>query len=137
MNKAEMYAFITKNPMGYMATVDGNKPHVRGMGCFRADENGIIYFTSYPKNVCKQLLANPETEVCYFADGTQLRVSGRVEELKDNTLKQAIVDKYPFLKPNIEKFGLDHMAVFRLKPVEASTWSMQNMTGGITPVDLS
>ena len=48
MNKTEMYAFITKNPMGYMATTDGNKPHVRGMGCFRADEDGIIYFTSYP-----------------------------------------------------------------------------------------
>ena len=136
MDKKEMYEFITKNPMGYMSTVDGNKPHVRGMGCFRADENGIIYFTSYPKNVAKQLLANPETEVCYFANGTQLRVSGRVEELKDNTIKQAIVDKYPFLKPNIEKFGLDFMAVFRLKPTEASTWSMQNMTGGTTPVNL-
>ncbi len=137
MNKTEMYAFINKNPMGFMATVDGAKPHVRGMGCFRADENGIIYFTSHPKNVCKQLLANPETEVCYFAEGTQLRVSGRVEELKDNAIKQAVVDKYPFLKPNIEKFGLDHMAIFRLKPVEASTWSMQNMTGSTTPVDLS
>ena len=136
MDKKEMYEFITKNPIGYMATVNGNKPHVRGMGMHRADENGIIYFTSYPKNVAKQLLANPQTEVCYFANGTQLRVSGRVEEVKDNTIKQEIVDKYPFLKPNIEKFGLDHLAVFRLKPVEASTWSMQNMTGGTTPVNL-
>ena len=136
MDKKEMYEFITANPMGYMATVEGNKPHVRGMGTHRADENGIIYFTNYSKDVAKQLLANPETEVCYFANGTQLRVSGRVEEVKDNALKQEIVDKYPFLKPNIETHGLDVMAVFRLKPTQASTWSMQNMTGGTTPVDL-
>jgi len=136
MNKKEMYDFITVNPTGYMATVEGDKPHVRGMGMHRADENGIIYFTSYPKNVCKQLLANPETEVCYFANDIQLRVSGRVEELKDNALKQEIVDKYPFLQPNIEKHGLDYLATFRLKPVMASTWSMQNMTGDPVPVDL-
>jgi pyridoxamine 5'-phosphate oxidase len=136
MNKKEMYEFITKNPMGYMATVEGNKPHVRGMGTFRADENGIIYMTQHFKKVCKQLLANPEIEVCYFASGTQLRVSGHVEELKDNALKQAILDKYPVLKPNVEKRGLDSMATFRLKPVEASTWSMQNMGGEAIPIEL-
>ncbi len=136
MDKKEMYEFITANPMGYMATVEGAKPHVRGMGMHRADENGIIYFTDHTKDVAKQLIANPETEVCYFANGTQLRVSGRAEEVKDNALKQEIVDKYPFLKPNIEKEGLDYLAVFRLKPVKATTWSMQNMTGGTTPVDL-
>ena len=136
MNKQEMYEFITANPMGYMATVEGNKPHVRGMGMHRADENGIIYFTNHTKNVAKQLMANPETEVCYFANGTQLRVSGRVEEVKDNAIKQEIVDKYQFLKPNVEKHGLDYLALFRLKPTEASTWSMQDMTGGTTPVEL-
>jgi pyridoxamine 5'-phosphate oxidase len=136
VNKKEVYEFITENPMGYMATAEGNRPHVRGMGTYRADENGIIYFTNHTKSVAKQLIANPETEVCYFANGTQLRVSGRVEEVKDNAIKQEIVDKYPFLKPNIEKFGLDHLAVFKLKPVEASTWSMQNITGDTTPVEL-
>jgi pyridoxamine 5'-phosphate oxidase len=136
MNKKEMYEFLTANPMGFMATVEGNKPHVRGMAIFRADENGIIYFTNHHKKVCQQLLANPETEVCYFANGTQLRVSGRVEEIKDNKIKQEIVDKNQFLKPNIEKYGLDFMAVFRLKPVEASTWTMQNLTGDPVPVDL-
>jgi len=136
MDKKEMLAFITANPICYLATVEVNKPHVRGMGTHKADENGIIYFTNRTKKVAKQLVVNPETEVCYFANGTQLRVNGRAEEVKDNALKQEIVDKYPFLKPNIEKHGLDYMAVFRLKPVEASTWSMQNMTGDTTPVDL-
>jgi pyridoxamine 5'-phosphate oxidase len=136
MNKKEMYEFITANPTGYMATVEGNKPHVRGMETYRADENGIIYFTGHTKKVAQQLIANPETEVCYFANGTQLRVSGRVEEVKDKALKQEITDKYPFLKPDIEKYGPDHLVVFRLNPVEASTWSMQNITGNTTPVNL-
>jgi len=136
MDKKEMLEFITANPIGYMGTVEGNKPHVRGMGTHKADENGIIYFTNHTKNVAKQLVANPEVEVCYFANGTQLRVSGRAEEVKDNALKQEIVDKYAFLKPNIEKDGLDYLAVFRLQPVKATTWSMQDMTGGTTPVKL-
>ena len=135
MDKKEILDFITANPIGYMATVEGNKPHVRGMGTHKADENGIIYFTNHTKDVCKQLIANPEVEVCYFANGIQVRVSGRAEEVKDTALKQEIVDKYPFLKPNIEKSGLDYLAVFSLKPVKASTWSMQDMTADKTFVD--
>lgn len=136
MNKKEMLDFITANPMSNMATVEGNKPHVRGMGTHKADENGIIYFTNHTKDVAKQLIANPEVEVCYFANGTQLRVSGRAEEVKDNAIKQEIVDKYQFLKPNVEKHGWDFMAVFRLQPTEASTWSMQDMAADKIPVDL-
>jgi uncharacterized pyridoxamine 5'-phosphate oxidase family protein len=136
MNKKELYEFITANPIGYMATVDGDKPHVRGMAMYRADEDGIIYYTNYTKNVCKQLLVNPETEVCYFSDGLQLRVSGRVEELNDNALKQEVVEKFPFLKPRIEKHGLEHLAIFKLKPTAASTWSLKNMTDFPIEVDI-
>ena len=129
MNKDEILAFIKANPMAYMATVEGNKPHVRGMETYRADENGLIFYTNVTKDVAKQIIQNPEVEVCYSNQGTQVRVSGKMERVKDPVLLNEIIEKRPFLKPVVEKFGgLDYMAVFKLKNGQATTWSMQNMT---------
>ena len=71
MDKKEILEFITKNPIAYVATVEGNKPHVRALGTYRADENGIIFSMQSDKNVYKQVMTNPEIESCYFADGVQ------------------------------------------------------------------
>ena len=42
------------------------------------------------------------------------------EEVRDDALKSEIVDKFPFLKPWIEKEGLDQMATFRLAEAKAT-----------------
>jgi pyridoxamine 5'-phosphate oxidase len=76
MDKKEILDFISKHPTIFMATVEGTKPHVRVMGTYRADENGIIFSMQSPKDVYQQLVKNPEIELCYWADGIQLRVSG-------------------------------------------------------------
>ncbi len=52
--------FITKHLTAFMATVEGTKPHVRAMGTYRADEDGIILAMQSPKDVCKQQFKNPE-----------------------------------------------------------------------------
>jgi pyridoxamine 5'-phosphate oxidase len=120
MDKGEILAFITKNRTAYMATVDGNKPHVRAMGTYRADENGIIFAMQSPKDVYKQLVKNSETELCYYAEGVQVRVSGRMQEVTDAALKNEIVEKRKFYKPGVEKDGLDYVGVFILKHGKAT-----------------
>ena len=115
MDKKEILAFITKNPVAFMATVDGDKPHVRAMGTYRADENGIIFSMQSPKDVYKQLVKNPETEICYWAEGTQIRVSGRMEEIKDTGIKEEIVKARTFYKPGVEEQGLAYVGAFILK----------------------
>jgi pyridoxamine 5'-phosphate oxidase len=134
MDKKEILAFITENPMSNLATIDGKAPRVRGMETYRADENGLIFYTSKMKDVFKQIAKNPEVEVCYFAKGTQVRVRGKMEILEDLALKKEIVSKRPFLKPFYEK-SYDGMGVMRLKG-KATTWSMQNMGATTTYVDL-
>ena len=81
MNKTEILEFLNANPTCYLATVEGDKPHVRAMGLFRADENGIIIETGTFKDVYKQMVANPNVELCVFSakDDIQIRVSGAVE----------------------------------------------------------
>jgi pyridoxamine 5'-phosphate oxidase len=125
MDKKEILAFITKNPTAYMATVEGTKPHVRAMGTFRADENGIIFSMQSPKDVYKQLVKNPESELCYFADGVQLRISGRFEPVTDMELKKAIVEKRPFYKPGVEKEGWGYVGAFIMKHGKATVMDMK------------
>ncbi len=134
MDKKEILTFITKNPIAYLGTVDNNKARVRGMDTFRADENGLIYYTSKAKDVFKQIARNPEVEACYVSKGTQVRVRGKMEILEDEALKKEIVEKRPFLKPMYEK-SYEGMGVCRLKG-KATTWSMENMAAPTTFIDI-
>ena len=137
MNKKEILDFITKNPTAYMATVEGTKPHVRVMGTYRADENGIIFSMQSPKDVYKQLVKNPETELCYFADGVQLRVAGRMQEITDVNLKKEITEKRTFYKPGVEKDGWSYVGAFILKHGKAAVIDSKSPPGSPkTYVDL-
>ncbi len=124
MNKSEVIAFLNANPTCYLATVEGNKPHVRAMGMVKADENGIIIETGTFKDVYKQMSANPNVELCFFnpKDGIQVRVSGAVEAVDDRKLKDEIIAQRPFLKQRVAEGGYEAMGVFRLKGL-AYVWS--------------
>lgn len=124
MNKKEVLALITQNPIGNLATVDGQAARVRCMDTFRADENGLIFYTDKAKNVCKQMVKNPEIEACYFAKGIQVRVRGKAVMVEDLALKKEIVAARPFYGEMTET-DYQAMAVFRLKG-QATTWTMQD-----------
>ena len=128
MNRAEILQFLNSNPTFHLATVEGNKPHVRGMLLFRADEHGIVFNTGKIKDLYRQLIDNPQVEMCFtngiFENLIQVRVSGTVEAVEDLDLKKEIVQKRDFLKPWIEQAGYDALAVFRLKHGTALVWTM-------------
>jgi pyridoxamine 5'-phosphate oxidase len=137
MDKKEVLAFIKANPISFFATVDGNKPRVRPIGTFSVDENGIVFSMQADKDVYKQLVAHPEVEVCYFAGGTTVRVSGRVEMVKDMALKQEVLEQRPYYQPGIEKHGWDYVGVFALKHGRASVIDAKSPPGSPkTYVDL-
>lgn len=104
------------------------------MDTFRADENGLIFYTDKSKNVCKQILKNPEIEVCYFAKGLQVRVRGKAEPVEDLDLKKEIVSKRPFYGEMFEE-DYKQMAVFRLKG-KATTWTMEDGDGPAKFIEL-
>ncbi len=125
MNKSEVLAFLNANPDCHLATVEGNKPHVRAIGIWRADENGIILQTSTVKDLYKQLSENPNVELCFnnYQDGIQVRVSGTLEPVDDVELKKEIIAKRPFLKPLIEKEGYEVVVIYSLKKGNATVWT--------------
>ena len=125
MDKKEILEFINKNPTAYVATVEGDKPHVRALGTFRADENGLIFSMQSYKDVYKQVLANPNTELCYYADGIQIRVVGKFEAINDLEIKKQIVEKRPFYKPGLEKEGWGFVGAFIIKNGKATVLDMK------------
>ena len=138
MNKAEILAFLNANPDCHLATVEGNKPHVRAISIYRADENGIILETSKVKDLYKQLSENPNVELCFnnYKDGIQVRVSGVAEPVDDLGLKKEIVSKRQFLKPRVEKEGYEVIAVYRVKEGIATVWTFETNLAPKTYIQL-
>jgi pyridoxamine 5'-phosphate oxidase len=129
MNKSEILAFLNTNPVFHLATLDGDKPRVRGMLLYRADDEGILFHTGKMRDLFKQLTANPQVELS-FNNGSdenliQVRISGTVELVEDLELKKEIVRNRDFLKPFVDQAGYDPLAVYRIKKGTASIWRMQ------------
>ena len=125
MDKAEILSFITKHPTAYVATATGSTPHVRALGTFRADENGIIFAMQSNKDVYRQLMDNPEVEICYYADGIQLRVAGQLLPETNQVLKEEITEKRPFYKPGVEAEGWSYVGVFKMTGGKATVMDMK------------
>ena len=138
MDKTEIMGFIRATPICFLATVEGNKPHVRALALYRVDDNGIILQSDKRKNHYKQLVKNPEVEICFpdVRNFRQVRVSGRIEIVEDLALKKEIVEARPYVKPVVEQMGYDTIAVYRLKNGKATFWSAQGPLSPNTYIDL-
>jgi len=127
MTKSEILEFINKNPVFFLATQDGEQPHVRGMMMVEADENGILFNTGKPKDVYRQLSANPLVELCFYnaEEMKQIRIIGKVELMDEMNIKEKVLEKFPFLKPLVEKEGYDVLAPYYLRNGKALVWTVE------------
>lgn len=127
MTKEEMYELMNANLGFYLATVEGDQPHVRGMMLFRADDNGIIFHTASTKDVFKQIMENPKAELCFNGNGVQIRVTGKLEVVNDEKLREEIFN-HPtrkFLQAWKDNGIDDLLKIFVMKNCEAVTWTME------------
>ena len=126
MNKEEILEFIRGVRIAYVATMEENRPHVRALSIYKADESGILLQVWKIKDIHKQLQKNPEIELC-FADpqkSVQVRVSGRAELVEDPSLIEQVIEDRPFMKPIVAARGLDVVALYRIKG-KATVWTFQ------------
>lgn len=127
MNRNEIFKFLNDNPAFHLATAEDNKPHVRAMLLYCADQNGIVFTTGKTKDLDKQLSANPQTELCFnnYQDNIQIRIEGSVQCVEDLEFKKEIVAKREFLKPWVERMGYEMLSVYRLKNGAATVWTFE------------
>jgi uncharacterized pyridoxamine 5'-phosphate oxidase family protein len=127
MTKGEILEFINKNPVFFLATQDGNQPRVRGMMVVEANENGILFTTGKPKDLYNQLSNNQLVELCFYnaTENKQIRISGKAELTEKLEVKKRVVEKFPFLKPLVEKEGYDILAPYYIREAKALVWTME------------
>lgn len=126
MNAQQILQFINENPAFALATVEGDKPHVRILMLHKADETGIYFMVGKFKDVYRQLSLNPHVELCFHKENSEVRISGIVEKLdKDIELKKEILEARPFMKPWIDQVGFKYMGVFRIVNGLATFWNLE------------
>ncbi len=138
MVKENIFKLMNENPVFHLATMDGDQPRVRGMLLFRADEEGIIFHTASTKDVFKQIMENPKVELCFQGQGSQIRVSGILEQVNDEKLKNEIFNhpSRKFLQAWKEN-GIDVLLqIFCLKNGTAVEWTMATNFEEKKPISL-
>ena len=94
----EVYDFLKKCGVFYIATEDGNKPRVRPFGAINIFEGKLYIQTGKSKNVSKQMQINPNVEISGFIDGKWIRLEGKVIRDDRREAKISMLDANPELK---------------------------------------
>jgi len=63
MTKEDIISFVNADPICYLATVEGDRPHVRAIGMYKADEKGILIQPSTVQGMYRELVQNPKVEL--------------------------------------------------------------------------
>jgi uncharacterized pyridoxamine 5'-phosphate oxidase family protein len=94
----EVLDFLKENKVFYLATTSSAKPHVRPMGFVMAYNGKLTFCTSNQKDMCKQLAANPNVEICCVAANFEtLRICGTVVFCTSAETQQKALEVMPAL----------------------------------------
>ena len=115
----DVYDFLKKCGVFYIATCDSDKPRVRPFGALNIFEDKLYFQTGKVKNVSKQLQVNPHVEICAFK---WIRLEG--ELVSDDRLeaKVSMLDNNPELK-NMYSADDDNTEVLYIKNAKATFFS--------------
>lgn len=91
--------FVKEVRAGALATVDGNKPHVRAMVFTPLGEEGIIYTTTNcSTGKVNQIRKNPNVAIFIWKGHSFFRAEGKAEISEDLAVKKKILDVNPAWK---------------------------------------
>ena len=115
----EVYQFLKACDTYYLATMDGTQPRVRPFGTIDLFQGQLTIQTGRKKEIARQLLANPQVELCAF-DGKQwLRLAAKAVEVPEIAAQEHMLDAYPSLKAMYAP-GDGNTMIFALTQVSAT-----------------
>ncbi len=94
----EVFEFLKKCGVFYLATEDGDQPRVRPFGAVNIYEGKLYIQTGKIKEVSKQMQKNPNVEISGFVDGRWIRLEGKVVRDDRREAKADMLDNNPELK---------------------------------------
>lgn len=114
----EVYEFLKKCGVYYLATTEGNQPRVRPFGALDVFENKLYFQTGKIKPVAHQLKANPLIEIVAFSDGKWIRVAAEAVLDERIEAQEHMLETNPMLK-NMYAAGDSNTEVYYLKNARA------------------
>ena len=115
----EVWQFLKECGTYYLATVDGDEPRVRPFGTAEIFEDKLYIQTGTKKACYRELIKNPNAEICCFKDGKWLRVRGKLIPDDRIEAKKDMLDKNPSLRGMYDEND-DNTIVFYFKDATAS-----------------
>ena len=94
----EVYEFLKACGTYYLATLDGSQPRVRPFGTVDLYNGKLTIQTGRSKDVSRQMLANPQVEICAFNGQRWLRVAAKAVEVPELAAQEHMLDAYPNLR---------------------------------------
>lgn len=94
----EVYEFLKACGTYYLATLDGSQPRVRPFGTVDLYDGKLTIQTGRSKDVSRQMLANPQVEICAFNGQRWLRVAAKAVEVPELAAQEHMLDAYPNLR---------------------------------------
>ena len=89
----QITSMIPAGSMGFLATVDDNKPEIRGWQLQFIEDNKFFFWTTMEKKVYDQLKRNPNISFLVEAGGYSIRISGTVEIDDSKELSKRVYEK--------------------------------------------
>ena len=86
----EVYEFLKACGTYYLATLDGSQPRVRPFGTVDLYDGKLTIQTGRSKDVSRQMLANPQVEICAFNGQRWLRVAAKAVEVPELAAQEHI-----------------------------------------------
>lgn len=111
-NMKEVQAYLKECGAFFIATVDGDQPHVRAFGVSEIINGRLYIMTGKSKDVYKQMAKNGKFEICALkpAGGGWMRVTGILVNDDDIDVKREFLNRNESLK-SMYKADDDNMAV--------------------------
>ena len=119
----EVYEFLKKCGVYYLATVEGDQPRVRPFGTIDLFEDKLYIQTGKVKAVAQQMKANPKVEISAMAqDGRWIRIAAEAILDENVAAQEHMLEAYPNLKA-MYKPGDGNTEVYYLKNAVAQICS--------------
>lgn len=120
----EVKEFIKNCGAYFLATVEGDQPHVRPFGTVEIFEGKLYIQTGKSKSVSKQIRANGKVEICAMdkSGASWVRLSGTLVRDDRREPKVHMLENYPELKSMYSPDD-DNTEVLFFKDAEATFYS--------------
>ena len=118
----EVYDFIKDCGVYYLGTIENNKPKVRPFGTLEIFEDKLYIQTGKKKDVYKQIISNPNVEICAFNNGKWIRLAGVLVPDDRVEAKRDMLDKNPDLRSMYNELD-DNTIVLYFKEARAIIYS--------------